>query len=354
MGGHIQKTDGGRWRIDYRDGQGRRHRATFETRKEADKALTETQDAHRKGRVRSFETASHLPRDRRRLVSIEERPPAGDRGKLAALTRSLPAAEAGQSPLDRIDVGVIENLRDELRARLSAKSVNAVLTTTAAIFKLAVRRRLVSGNPAADAERAFMGAMELNEEGAKEQRGDGVQPIRPEKVLDPIEFRRMLEKAEPGFYRTLFLTAYLTGMRSGELFALKWSDIELKATDPESGQESGRGRIFVRRSLSWARVQREEGPVRPRFFPPKTKAGIRTLPIPAELAGGLRRWKPQCRESEHDLVFPMPDGQPMHRSTALRYGLWPALRRAGLRRVHMHSLRHSFASALGRGGSAGD
>ncbi len=256
------------------------------------------------------------------MVSIEERPPAGDCGKLAGSTRSLPAAEAGQSPLDRIDVGVIENLRDELRARLSAKSVNAVLTTTAAIFKLAVRRRLVSGNPAADAERAFMGAMELNEEGAKEQRGDGVQPIRPKKVLDPNEVRRMLEKAEPGFYRTLFLTAYLTGMRRGELFALKWSDIELKATDPESGQESGRGRIFVRRSLSWARVQREEGPVRPRFFPPKTKAGIRTLPIAAELAGGLRRWKPQCRESEHDLVSPMPTASPCiaARRCAMGYG----------------------------------
>ena len=252
----------------------------------------------------------------------------------------------GDLRLDRIDVGVVEYLRDELRAKLSAKSVNAVLTTSAAIFKLAVRRRLVSGNPAADAERAFIGAVELKEEGTKEQRGDGVQPIRPEEVLDPNEVRRMLEKAEPGFYRTLFLTAYLTGMRNGELFALRWSDIELRATDPESGQESGRGHIFVRRSLSWARVQRENGPVRPRFFPPKTKAGIRTLPIPAELAGGLRRWKLQCRESDHDLVFPMPNGQPMHRSRALRYGLWPALRRAGLRRVHMHSLRHSFASAL--------
>lgn len=40
MGGNIQKT-GGRWRIDYRDGQGGRHRATFDTRKEADNALTD-------------------------------------------------------------------------------------------------------------------------------------------------------------------------------------------------------------------------------------------------------------------------------------------------------------------------
>ena len=39
MGGHIQKR-GRRWQIDYRDGQGRRHRATFDSRKEADNALT--------------------------------------------------------------------------------------------------------------------------------------------------------------------------------------------------------------------------------------------------------------------------------------------------------------------------
>ena len=252
----------------------------------------------------------------------------------------------GDLRLDRIDVVLIEKLRDELRAKLSAKSVNAVLTTAAAIFKLAVRRKLATGNPAADAERAFMGATELKDEATKEQRGDGVQPLRPEEVLDPNEIRKVLEKAEPGYYRTLFLTAYLTGMRSGELFALRWSDIELKGIDAETGKESSRGRILVRRSLSWARVKKDDGPVRPRFFPPKTKAGVRTLPIPMELAGALRRWKLQCPQSEHDMVFPMPDGQPMHRSTALRYGLWPALSRAGLRRVNMHSLRHSFASAL--------
>jgi hypothetical protein len=133
--------------------------------------------------------------------------------------------------------------------------------------------------------------------------------------LDPNEIRKMLKKAEPGYYRTLFLTAYLTGIRSGELFALRWSDIELKGVDAETGKESSRGRILVRRSLSWARVKKDDGPVRPRFDPPKTRAGIRTLPIPTELARALRRWRPQGPQSEHDLVFAMRDGAaPMHRS----------------------------------------
>ncbi|WP_424671814.1 tyrosine-type recombinase/integrase [Candidatus Binatus sp.] len=53
-----------------------------------------------------------------------------------------------------------------------------------------------------------------------------------------------------------------------------------------------------------------------------------------------------CPTSEHDLVFPNLDGKPLRRSIALRRGLWPALRRAELRTVNVHSLRHSFASAL--------
>jgi Arm DNA-binding domain len=49
VGGHIQKTVGGRWQIDYRDGQSRRHRATFDTKKEADNALTDIKSRIGKG-----------------------------------------------------------------------------------------------------------------------------------------------------------------------------------------------------------------------------------------------------------------------------------------------------------------
>ena len=46
-------------------------------------------------------------------------------------------------------------------------------------------------------------------------------------------------------------------------------------------------------------------------------------------------------------VFPTPSGQPQHRSQTLDYVLRPTLERAKLdTRFHMHSLRHSFCSAL--------
>jgi integrase len=45
-------------------------------------------------------------------------------------------------------------------------------------------------------------------------------------------------------------------------------------------------------------------------------------------------------------VFPSADGTPRHRSTIAHHGLRPALKRAGLQHVTIHSLRHTFASGL--------
>ena len=151
----------------------------------------------------------------------------------------------------------------------------------------------------------------------------------------------MLNATSAGLYRALFTTAALTGARSGELFALRWGDVEMPKNGPAF--------IYIRRTVTWARVSGEE--IRPRYFPPKTKAGVRKIPIADELATALKVWKLQCPPTAEGLVFPAADGRPIRRSNALRCGLWSALRRAGLRRVNMHSLRHSFASALIAGGA---
>jgi integrase len=60
----------------------------------------------------------------------------------------------------------------------------------------------------------------------------------------------------------------------------------------------------------------------------------------------LKVWKLQCPLGELGLVFPCEDGTPMQRWFVIKRGLKPALSRAGLRHVDVHSLRHSFASSL--------
>jgi hypothetical protein len=56
MGGNCQRADG-RWRIDYRDAQGKRHRESFDTRKEADDDWT----ASRRGSKGEFVAAKLIP-----------------------------------------------------------------------------------------------------------------------------------------------------------------------------------------------------------------------------------------------------------------------------------------------------
>jgi len=65
----------------------------------------------------------------------------------------------GDVRLDRIDVRAVEKLRDDLRVSLKPQTINKVLTTLAAVFKFAMRRKLWRENPAAVAERARLGAV---------------------------------------------------------------------------------------------------------------------------------------------------------------------------------------------------
>jgi integrase len=146
----------------------------------------------------------------------------------------------------------------------------------------------------------------------------------------------LLASAQPGFDRTLFETAYLTGAREDGRLALRWTDLELPKDGP--------GKLMICRSLSWAKLKVEV--TRPRFFLPKTKAGHRTISIPALLVSELKRWKLQCPPSDKHLVFPTPEGKPMCRDRLLGIAFYPTLGRARLRRVTFHSLRHSCASAM--------
>jgi integrase len=163
-----------------------------------------------------------------------------------------------------------------------------------------------------------------------EQRGrspDG--RVRAEDVPTVSDVRKLLVQASPGPQRALFLTQALTGVRTGELFALQWTDLDWQNEV-----------IAIRRSVSWARIKSEGEPVRFRFYPPKTASGVRDLPFPKELQRVLKAWKLQCPPNSHDLdlVFPADSGAPLHRSKVLRYGLYPACRRAELRQFKMKAL----------------
>ena len=326
------------WLLDYRpEGiSGSRKRIEFPTKRAAELHQSQTRVKASRGeyiapaKVPTFKAAAELW-----YASKVDRRPAHVADLRSRLDKHI-LPRLGDLKLDRISPAAIEELRDALKAdKYAPRTINAIIRIVSAVFRSAINRDQVVRNPVDRIERAFMAARELKP--GEKDAGSNDDKVDPDSILSPDEIATMLSATSPGLYRALFMTASVTGARSGELFALRWSDVEMT----KGGEGSS---IRIRRTVSWARLKDET--IRPRYFPPKTKAGMRKVPIPVELLTALRAWKLQCPPTPDDLAFPAADGRPLRRSNVLRYGLWPALKRAELRRVNIHSLRHSFASAL--------
>jgi integrase len=328
------------WRLDYRPQgtSGPRKRLEFPTKKAAEQYLSDTKVRASRG---EYLDPSKIPTFKKVaeewLSEKLGRHPSTVEGWRVHI-RHVSALDSLR--LDKINVAKIEKVRDELATRLGPKTIAKVLTTCAAIFKLAIRRGYAVSNPAAIAERPRTQVTEITADAAVAESESGLRVVRADEVLSPAQIKKLLENSEPGLFRTLFATVAATGLRPEEAYALKWSDFSLS-----------QGKLFVRRSLSWARGADEKGRVRPKFFEPKTRSGYRTLPLPPGLVSTLKVWKLQCPQSEHDLVFCRPDGQPLHRSNVLRQGLYPALAKAELPSANVKTLRHSYASGLKLSGS---
>ena len=107
--------------------------------------------------------------------------------------------------------------------------------------------------------------------------------------------------------------------------------------------------------MQWSDIdwQKNEAHIRRRyrlggFSEPKTKTSRRVVELPAELVRDLKVWRLKCPKGEpnFDLCFPGADGKPMHGAALTSRGFVGSLRRAGIRRVRFHDIRHSFASNL--------
>ena len=341
----IKKLKSEQWQADYRDDKGVRVRKTFRLRGDAEKYIRSQKKAIDDGSYISpkqsptFGEMAELWYGEKVLgVGCKRKPrPATLTAWRIHIDKHL-LPRLGDRRLDRIDLSVMDEVRGGLAENggvkerpLSPKTVNKVLNTATSVFKMAIKKKRTRENPAADTDRLGLETDEIVE---GEEHKKGREELNDNDVLSSDELRRLIAVTESDLYGTLVLTAILTGARHDELLALKWGAIDLEE-----------GKIWIRESLTWARIKGEEFTERWRFYPPKTKAGVRQLRIP-ELVSRLKMWKLKCPPGKLDLVFPTPEGNPMQRHHTLRYGLHPLLRRANLRQVDMHSLRHSFASAL--------
>lgn len=149
------------------------------------------------------------------------------------------------------------------------------------------------------------------------------------KIEDPMwdhltvtEAAALITAARDTRDRLLVWFALATGARAGEQMALEWQDVSLAP-----GAESVRFRRSRRNGITGATKSKKH----------------RSVPLPPALADALREAKNDA--GTQALVFVDSDGKQM-RLHQLHRCIRRTLKRAGLRSVRWHDLRHSFASHL--------
>jgi integrase len=129
--------------------------------------------------------------------------------------------------------------------------------------------------------------------------------------------------------RAIFLTAAMTGMRQGELLALRWRDVDWEAK-----------RIRVRRNYT-----------RGYWSTPKSRSGERAVPLSGRVEDELRAHLRRSRFcDEDDLVFANPLNGDVLPNGPLVRRFKKALKAAGVRKIRFHDLRHTFGTRIAAAG----
>ena len=131
--------------------------------------------------------------------------------------------------------------------------------------------------------------------------------------------------------RTLVLVVTLTGLRIGELLALRWKHIDFK-------NDLIRVRETVYEGL---------------FGAPKTKSSRRDVPMSQPVREALVTQRNETAETQSEqLVFASRNGTPINPKNLLRRVLQPACRKLNLPVISWHSFRHTHATLLGEVGES--
>jgi len=300
------------------------------TRKEAERALAQMVAEQARGllmdpsrlttRDFALEYLRRLEREGLRPNSIRLA-----QGELAYALPSLKDPKA-HDPLGRMRLQEVKPVHVRaavdrvIEAGYAPRTVARVLMRLKALFREALRLELVARNPA----EAIQARLPKGEKAAR--------------ALEPEEVARLLEAAEASRSRDMALLLRLmleTGLRRGEALALQWGDVDLE-----------RGEVRVWRA--WAKVGSKGA-----FTPLKTPTAKRVVPLPLGLLRRLKARKEELLErlnpEEVDGLHLVGGVRPVD-PDAFNHYLRRLAEKAGLGRVRVHDLRHTWATlALSRG-----
>ena len=326
--GSIEKLPSGRLRVRWHDEDGQRRTAgqTFATKADARRFLATVEADKLRGTYRAPRVVTDTLGDYgTRWIEDRPRLKASTRHQYEVDFRLHIEPTLGSTVLDQIEPDDIRRwysrLSDGLRASLAESGRNGSATVARsyrllrAILQTAVDDDILTRNPC-----RIPGA------------GDARSPERP--VLSAQEIGRLADEV-PVSYRAFVLVAGFTGLRAGEIAALRLSDLDLR-----------RGSAVLRVNRRFYRVA---GTLT--VDTPKSEAGARTLPLPAFVADELRAHLAEFRSDAgpSDLVFVTSGGRDVldGYSQVVRR----ALDRIGRTDARAHDLRHSALTSAAEHGA---
>jgi integrase len=224
----------------------------------------------------------------------------------------------GDTALDEITPrGVEAFMRHQRECGLAVSTSSNHVNYLHAIYAYAVKRSLAMRNPvqAADKPRAPRTDPDVHFLSVEEV--EALLRAVPDDYLGPTD-------------RALYLTAAMTGMRQGELVALRWRDVDWSA-----------GVIRVRKN----HTRGEEGT-------PKSRRSARSVPMVDRVAAELERhFSGSAYRHDDERVFCHPHSGNPYDASRIRTRFYEALGRASVRRIKFHDLRHTFATRMAGAGA---
>jgi integrase len=324
--GHVFRLDRGRgpvWYAKYRLPDGRqvqkkigpawtergRPPAGYVTKRLAEAWLRDVLDQARRGTlpgmVRTGATFADAAAEFLRYVADERGCKPSTLRDYRSVIEAHLLPRFGAERIEDVTPAMIEDSRASLGTDLASRTKNKLLVILHGVFRRAQSVWGLPRNPVAGIEKH------------RHRASGDIDVFAPEEVL------ALVRAASDEQDAAIYLTAAFTGLRRGELLALRWRDVDF------AGQA-----IRVRSSYAGGQLATpKSGKVRSVPMAPDVAAALAVL-------GRRERWT-----GDEDLVFAGQGGGHLDGS-ALRRRYAAALRRAGLRPLRFHDLRHTFGTRM--------